>query len=117
MISCRKLGTRVAVIWMSPYIADETRTCLLLVSMKPVSRDNDGPSSGDVLITSEEGLHFLSAVPHPHSVSFTTLSKALQVAMVWAHANGGDVWRKVDGRTFRMLRVRTGKENDSGKDS
>jgi hypothetical protein len=45
-------------------------------------------------------------------VRFTTLSKALQVAMVWAHANGGDVWRKADGRTFRMFRVRHAKQDD-----
>jgi len=82
--------------------------------MKPLSQDKDAPSSGDVLITSEEGQHFLSAVPHAHSVSFTKLSKALQVAMEWAHANGGDVWRKVDGRTFRMFRVRNGKPHDAG---
>jgi hypothetical protein len=80
--------------------------------MKPLSQGNDAPSSGDVLITSEDGLHFLSAVPHSHSLSFTKLSKALQVAMEWAHANGGDVWRKVDGRTFRMIRVRNGKQHE-----
>ena len=80
--------------------------------MKTPSQAGDTPTSGDVLITSEEGLHYLSAVPHSHSVSFTKLTKALQVAMVWAHANGGDVWRKADGRTFRMFRVRNGKPDD-----
>ena len=80
--------------------------------MKPLSQDNDAPSAGDVLITSEDGFHFLSAVPHPHSVSFTKLSKALQVAMEWAHANSGDVWRKLDGRTFRMIRVRNGTRHE-----
>ena len=80
--------------------------------MKTPIQGNDAPSSGDVLITSEEGLHYLSAVPHSHSVRFTKLSKALQVAMVWAHANGGDVWRKADGRTFRMFRVRHTKQDD-----
>lgn len=62
------------------------------------------PSPGDVLITSEHGNHLLSVVPHPHRLSFTELSQALEIAAQWASANGTHVWRVTDGET-RMLRL------------
>jgi hypothetical protein len=63
---------------------------------------DDEPSNGDVLITSESGVHFLSVVPHPHRLSFKDLARAVAIAVQWADANDAHVWRKADGRTFRL---------------
>ena len=62
----------------------------------------DGPSHGDILITTEDGVHLLSVVPHEHRLSFRHLPHAINVALNWAHDNGIEVWRKTDGRTFRL---------------
>jgi hypothetical protein len=63
---------------------------------------DDQPSNGDVLITTELGVHFLSVVPHPHRLSFKDLSRAVTIAVQWAKANDAGVWRKADGKTFRL---------------
>ncbi len=63
---------------------------------------DEEPSNGDVLITSEGGVHFLSVVPHPHRLSFKDLDRAVAIAVQWADANKANVWRKADGRTFRL---------------
>jgi hypothetical protein len=55
------------------------------------------PSPGDVLITSEHGNHLVSVVPHPHRLSFTEFSQALEIAAQWASINGTHVWRVTDG--------------------
>ncbi len=65
-------------------------------------RQDERPASGDVLITTEHGIHLLSVVPHPHRLSFSELSQALEIAEQWARANGGDVWRANDGQTSRI---------------
>ena len=62
----------------------------------------DEPSDGDVLVTTEGGVHFLSVVPQENRLRFTQLSRAIALALNWAHANGSEVWRKTDGRTFRL---------------
>ena len=63
---------------------------------------NDVPAIGDVLITSEHDVHFLSVVPHPHRLSFKDLSRAVTIAVQWANANNAQVWRNADGQTFRL---------------
>ena len=63
----------------------------------------NSPSHGDVLITTEGGRHLLSVVPHPHKISFKELSRAVDIAMQWARANRAEVWRKVNGETFRVV--------------
>jgi hypothetical protein len=57
----------------------------------------DSPSNGDVLITSEGGRHLLSVVPHPHRLSLSEYSLALQIAKRWAEANKVAVWQTSDG--------------------
>ena len=57
----------------------------------------DAPSNGDVLITTEGGRHYLSVVPHPHRLSLSEYSAALQIARRWADANKAVVWRAADG--------------------
>jgi hypothetical protein len=69
--------------------------------MASLSQD-ETPADGDVLITSENGVHFLSVVPHPHRLSFKDLSRAVTIAVQWANANTAEVWRKADGQTFRL---------------
>jgi hypothetical protein len=69
--------------------------------MASLSQD-ERPADGDVLITSENGVHFLSVVPHPHRLSFKDLSRAVTIAVQWANANTAEVWRKADGQTFRL---------------
>jgi hypothetical protein len=69
--------------------------------MASLSQD-ETPAEGDVLITSENGVHFLSVVPHPHRLSFKDLSRAVTIAVQWANANTAEVWRKADGQTFRL---------------
>ena len=63
---------------------------------------DDEPSHGDVLITTENSVHFLSVVPHPHRLSFKELPRAIAIAVRWAKANDAAVWRKADGQTFRL---------------
>ena len=63
---------------------------------------DERPSDGDVLITSESGVHLLSVVPHPHRLSFKDLSRAITIAVQWANANKAEVWRKADGKTLRL---------------
>ena len=65
-------------------------------------RQNDRPVPGDVLITSEVGIHFLSVVPHPHRLSFKEVSQALAIGMQWANANGGEVWHHSNGDVLRV---------------
>ena len=65
-------------------------------------QQNNRPSPGDVLITTETGLHFVSVVPYPHRLSFKDLDHATNIAMQWAQANHATAWRKVDGQTFRL---------------
>src|SRR4030095_16009992 len=60
------------------------------------------PSPGDVLVTTEAGVHFLSVVPYPHRVSFKELDRATEIAAQWAKANGAVIWRKVDGEIFKL---------------
>ena len=62
----------------------------------------ESPSNGDVLITSEGGRHLLSVVPHPHRLSLTELSVALEIAKRWAEANDAKVWRSADGVCTRV---------------
>jgi hypothetical protein len=70
-------------------------------SMRTPSR-TDEPSPGDLLISTEEGVHFLSVVPREHCLRFRHLPHAINMALNWANANGSEVWRKTDGRTFRL---------------
>jgi hypothetical protein len=70
--------------------------------METPLRQDDQPSNGEVLITTETGVHFLSVVPHPHRLSFTDLSHAVAIATRWAAANGGEVWHTVSGKTLRL---------------
>ena len=65
--------------------------------MKASIRPDDRPSLGDVVITTELGIHFLSVVPHPHRLSFRNLSKASEIARQWAKANKARVWHQIDG--------------------
>ena len=62
----------------------------------------DKPIPGDVLITTETGLHFLSVVPYPHRVSFKELDQATNIAIQWARANHATAWRAVNGQTFKL---------------
>jgi len=62
----------------------------------------DSPSDGDVLITTEGGRHFLSVVPHPHRLSLSEYSVALQIARRWAKANNAAVWRTAEGVVTRL---------------
>jgi hypothetical protein len=64
----------------------------------------DSPSNGDVLITTERGRHLLSVVPHPHRLSLTEYTLALQIARKWAAANNVAVWRTSDGVFTRLSR-------------
>jgi hypothetical protein len=57
----------------------------------------DTPSSGDVLITTLSGRHFLSVIPHPHRLSLSEYTVALQIARRWADANKAAVWHTNDG--------------------
>ena len=67
----------------------------------PSSRMN-GPSNGDVLITSKGGDHYLSIIPYPHRMSFSQLPKAIEIAARWAKANKANVWRDADGEVVRL---------------
>ena len=60
------------------------------------------PAHGDVLITSENGRHLLSVVPHPHRLALSDFSTAMQIARQWAHANNVNVWRSADGELAKM---------------
>ena len=62
----------------------------------------DSPSHGDVLITSDGGRHLLSVVPHPHRLSLSEYTMALQIAKRWAEANNASVWRTCDGAFTRL---------------
>jgi hypothetical protein len=62
----------------------------------------DKPSAGDVLITTENGRHFLSVIPHPHRLSLSEYTLALQIAKRWADANNVAVWRTSDGVFTRL---------------
>jgi hypothetical protein len=57
----------------------------------------DSPSNGDVLITTEGGRHLLSVVPHPHRLSLSEYTVALQIARRWAQANKVEIWRTSEG--------------------
>ena len=64
----------------------------------------DSPANGDVLITTEGGRHFLSVIPHPHRLSLSEYTLALQIAKRWADANNVAVWRTSDGVFTRLSR-------------
>lgn len=64
----------------------------------------DSPSDGDVLITSEGGRHLLSVVPHPHRLSLSEFSLALQIAKRWAEANKVAVWQTSSGVFTKLPR-------------
>jgi hypothetical protein len=65
-------------------------------------KHNDHPAPGDVLITTETGVHFLSVVPYHQRLSFTELDRATDLALQWAKANHTRAWRTVDGQTSRL---------------
>jgi hypothetical protein len=60
------------------------------------------PAQGDVLITSENGRHLLSVVPHPHRLALSDFPTAMQIARQWAHANNVNVWRSADGELAKV---------------
>lgn len=62
----------------------------------------DSPSDGDVLITSTAKGHFISVVPYPHRLSFSTFPAAIQLATRWAAANHAAVWHVVDGSVYQL---------------
>jgi hypothetical protein len=62
------------------------------------------PANGDVLITSEGGRHFLSVIPHPHRLSLSEYTLALQIAQRWADANNVAVWRTNGGGFTKVPR-------------
>lgn len=64
----------------------------------------EAPMNGDVLITSEGGRHLLSVVPHPHRLSLSEYTVALQIARRWAVANKVAVWRADDGVLTKLSR-------------
>jgi hypothetical protein len=64
----------------------------------------EAPVNGDVLITTEGGRHFLSVIPHPHRLSLSEYSLAVQIAKRWAEANNVAVWRTDDGVFTRLPR-------------
>lgn len=64
--------------------------------------ENGQPAVGDVLVTSERGVHYVSVIPHAHRVTFNDVSQALQIAVQWARAYGADVWHTADGQTYKM---------------
>jgi hypothetical protein len=69
-----------------------------------MAQEPQRPKDGDVLITTETGLHFLSVVPYPHRLSFKNLEQATTIAIQWARANDASVWRTHDSQTFELLR-------------
>jgi hypothetical protein len=68
----------------------------------------DRPTDGDVLITTNDGNHLVSVVPHPHRLSFGSLNHAVQLARKWAHTNGVAVWHATDGE---LVKVRLDDQN------
>ena len=66
--------------------------------------NSDAPLHGDVLITTEGGRHFLSVVPHPHRLSLSEYTLALQIAKRWADANNVTVWYTNDGVFMKLPR-------------
>jgi hypothetical protein len=62
----------------------------------------EAPSIGDVLITTERGRHLLSVIPHPHRLSLSEYTLALQIARKWAALNNVAVWRTNDGEFTRL---------------
>jgi len=62
----------------------------------------DSPSDGDVLITTEDGRHFLSVVPHPHRLSLSDHTHALQIARRLTEANKVAIWCTTDGVFTRL---------------
>jgi hypothetical protein len=62
----------------------------------------DRPSTGDVLITRENGRYLLSIIPHPHKLTLGNLSPALEIALKWAEVNQVTVWQMVDGVTSKV---------------
>jgi hypothetical protein len=65
---------------------------------------SESPSHGDVLITTEGGRHLLSVIPHPHRLSLSEFSVALDIARRWAEANNATVWRRSDGVLTKLPR-------------
>jgi hypothetical protein len=63
----------------------------------------DRPTDGDILITTKTGGHLVSVVPHPHRLSFASLSDAVRLARKWASANHVAVWHSAQGSEARLL--------------
>ena len=62
----------------------------------------EGPSDGDVLITTERGRHLLSVVPHPHRLTLSEYAQAVRIAKKWAETNNVAIWRTSDGVFTRL---------------
>jgi hypothetical protein len=61
-------------------------------------------SNGDVLISSEDGHHFLTVVPHfSLRLPFDDLTQATSFARTVAVREQRSVWRTTDGLTFELL--------------
>ena len=60
------------------------------------------PADGDVLITTRDGAHFLSIVPHPDRMSFKELDRAIAIAKLWAAAQNVEIWRARDGKIANL---------------
>lgn len=60
------------------------------------------PAPGDVLITTDHGVHLISVVPYRDRVSFKRLSHAVDVAERWAEVNQANVWRKANGEIKKV---------------
>ena len=63
---------------------------------------SDQPSHGDGLITTEGGRHLLSVIPHPHRLTLSELTTALEIARKLAEANNAAVWRSSDGTVTKV---------------
>jgi hypothetical protein len=61
------------------------------------------PADGDVLITTKAGSHLVSVIPHPHRLTFSTLTQAVKLARKWASTNGVAIWHAEDGTVVQVL--------------
>jgi hypothetical protein len=74
----------------------------MIESVRELEDVVDGPANGDVLITTERDVHYLSIVPRPHLLSFGALSRAVEVARLWAASHKVEIWRAQDGRIIKL---------------
>jgi hypothetical protein len=58
---------------------------------------HDSPANGDLLITTEHGIHYLSIVPNPHRLSFKELERAIAIAKLWVTSQDVAIWHAHDG--------------------